>query len=976
MADEFTVRANINAKDNASGVFNRFSKNVSRSLKLAVAAAVVAAAAFGAASLKWGVDFEAQMSEVKAISQATIPEIGAMSLLAQQLGRDSAFSAKEAGEAMTFLAMAGFNVDEILIATADTLNLAAAGSMELARAADIASNVLTGFGLPAEEMERVTDVMALTAADANTDIEQMGEALSYVAPQAAAAGWSLESTSAAIGMLGNAGIQGSRAGTTLRQMIVALAAPTDAARIAMNALSLSVVDANGNLMPLHDILAQIDPAAISTAKGLGYVNDIFGKRGAPGLIAMVKQGADNFVTFEENLLNASGSAKTMADTKLDNLKGAFTLIKSSVQALGIALTTGEGGLTSSIQSFLEEGLIPTVNAMAEWVGQIGGLPGLIKMAGEILVIFKDEALLALKNIFTDWEIFKGFVLNMAEALGLIIISIGTFASYILKSMVEVATVLWLPFIAPFAIVVSQIKAIFILLHNWLGAKVVGWVTTITEGIRGLLGKIGIEVASAEINWEPITVEPALTMENSWADSWTAVGETFVTGKDNIIEGAKVMVEGFGLAGESMVGAVAIANPELLSMGERIDEVVVKQKASVAQIAELGIATEEATESASEALTKHIKEDLSRGSKLWNALLATGMKITSSMSIGWKNYINTIPSLAESIGAGMELIGNAISTSLSDAFVTAIQTGKITFKDGMKAIGDAGARALGDALSAQVMENLIGPAVSKLVLMFSGGFDSILGKAGGFAGSLGGAMGGGGTGGMGVGAGGGLLTTAGLGVGVLGAGYLLGTLLDSWINGPSKTIGDQVENWKSKHSIGSDADIIDYLTSYLNKSYLDSSGRWKTGDLQVGLLRDIVQALPEEQYSTLLGAGGNVMKWAKSLKAGDWKSTGAGSTLITPKYHTGGVLNEGYFLGLSGEGVLNRRAMSNIGAVGLQDLNEGKQFGGDTYNFVIQAWDGEDVERVLTEKIIPSLKDRSQDGEGIMFSRGLIREEAI
>jgi TP901 family phage tail tape measure protein len=382
MAKDYSIQVTVNGRDNASPVIEKFGKTAQRWMKAAAIAAIAAATAFGTMSMKWGMDFEAEMSNVAAVSRATASEMAALSEKAKQLGRDSAYSATESGQAMAYLAMAGFGVNDILASVGDTLNLAAAGSLDLAEPADTASNVLTGFNLKADQMGRVADVMAEAAAASNTSVRQLGEAMAYVAPQAAAAGWSLEQTVAAVGMLGNAGIQGSMAGTVLRQAIVQLLDPTDEAVFAMRRLGLSIVDGNNRMLSLKDILAQIDPAVLDTADGLAYLTKIFGTRATPGIIALVKQGTDNLGAFTTQLENASGAAADMATTKLDNLKGAFTLLKSSLEGVGIALVTGgENSLAGGMKRFISDSLIPLVNKTSEWIEQVGGLPGFSSWRG-------------------------------------------------------------------------------------------------------------------------------------------------------------------------------------------------------------------------------------------------------------------------------------------------------------------------------------------------------------------------------------------------------------------------------------------------------------------------------------------------------------------------------------------------------------------------------------------------------------------
>ncbi|MBA7546251.1 hypothetical protein ES705_38636 [subsurface metagenome] len=447
--------------------------------------------------------------------------MAALTEKAKQLGRDSAYSATESAKAMEFLAMAGLKPAEVIAAIGDTLNLAAAGSLDLATAADLASNALTAFKIPAEEMGRVADVMALTAASANTSVLQLGEALSYAAPQAAAAGWSIEQTAAAIGILGGVGIQGSRAGTTLIAIIAGLITPSDAAAKAMVELGISVADSSGKMHTLEEILKQINPAVLDTAEGLGKIGTIFGRRGAPGVTELIKQGADNVAGFTEQLENAAGAAEEMAKTKLDNLKGAFTLLGASIQGVGIELVTGgEKSLAGGMKSFITGSLIPMINKTSEWIKQVGGLPGMLAMAWEILVAFGNR----IKEAFVklgDWEIFSEFIWMMGIACAGMILSFSQFLGELILAIGGIAKVIWLPLVVPFSVIISQIQEKFGLFVNWLGQKAVDAANFLIKPFKWALDKLGIEIP--ELKWEPITVDPALTMKETWQASFQAIG---------------------------------------------------------------------------------------------------------------------------------------------------------------------------------------------------------------------------------------------------------------------------------------------------------------------------------------------------------------------------------------------------------------------------------------------------------------------
>ena len=194
----------------------------------AVAAVGVAVVGFGAQIAITAGNFEAGMNRVEAVSGATGEQFAALEQQAKDLGATTQFSASEAADAMGFLAQAGFEADEILGAMPGTLNLAAAANVDLATSADIASNVLSGYGLEVSELGHANDVLVATMTKTNTDLLQLGEAMKYAGPVASAAGVSFEGAAAAIGLMGNAGIQGSMAGTSLRGAISRILSPTDA----------------------------------------------------------------------------------------------------------------------------------------------------------------------------------------------------------------------------------------------------------------------------------------------------------------------------------------------------------------------------------------------------------------------------------------------------------------------------------------------------------------------------------------------------------------------------------------------------------------------------------------------------------------------------------------------------------------------------------------------------------------------------
>lgn len=281
--------------------------------------------------------FEESMSGVKAVTQATEEEFTRLVATARKLGAETRYSATEAAKGMAFLGQAGFTTDQIIAAMPGTLNLATAGALGLADAADIASNILSGFNLSATEASRVSDILAMAAAASNTNVFQLGDGMKYVAPIAASMGKSIEETAAAIGILSNAGLQGSMAGTGLRQVLSSLASPTKEAVDILEAYGVKIDEVNPATNSLSVVLARLAKASL----GAGDALQIFGDRGAPALLALTSQ-TKAFEELSTKIENSQGAAKEMAAIMGNNLRGDFKELESAVEEL--VLKMGDAGL--------------------------------------------------------------------------------------------------------------------------------------------------------------------------------------------------------------------------------------------------------------------------------------------------------------------------------------------------------------------------------------------------------------------------------------------------------------------------------------------------------------------------------------------------------------------------------------------------------------------------------------------------------
>ncbi|MDD4181915.1 MAG: phage tail tape measure protein, partial [Victivallaceae bacterium] len=325
-------------------------------------------------------DFEATMSAVEAVTGATGESFDALSQQAQELGASTKFTASQAAEGMKFLGMAGLEVNEILSAMPSMLDLASAGSLDLGRAADIASNAMSQFGLEASEMTRVADTLAFTAASSNTNIEQLAEAFNYAGNVAASFGIDIETLSAAIGVLGDNGIQGSSAGTQLRQSIASLAAPTGSAATSLKEMA----DAAGLLPSAFEVGSQsfedlIDNfakarSAVGEFEFASKAFDIFGNRAAPAILALSKYNVEMRQAVIDTKA-ADGAAKRMADTMVDNLAGAWISVKSAIESIIIGV--GEEG---SVTDILKDAGFE----LANWIRTLDDAGGPLDNIGEKL----------------------------------------------------------------------------------------------------------------------------------------------------------------------------------------------------------------------------------------------------------------------------------------------------------------------------------------------------------------------------------------------------------------------------------------------------------------------------------------------------------------------------------------------------------------------------------------------------------------
>lgn len=317
-------------------------------------------------------DFEAAMSQVKAVSGATGSEFDKLTAKAKEMGATTKLTATQSAEAFNYMAMAGWDSQQMLDGIEGILNLAAASGEDLGTTSDIVTDALTAFGLKASDAAHFSDVLAQSAASANTNVSMMGESFKYVAPIAGAMKYSVEDTSLALGLMANASVKGSMAGTSLKTALANMAAPTDKMATAMKKYGISLTDSNGNMKTLKGVLDNLRSSlgGLSETEKTAAASTIFGKEAMSGMLAIINATESDYNKLAESINNADGAASKMSDTMLDNLEGSITLLQSAMDGVKISFGERLSPYVRGIADWLTEQM-PEVeqglNEMMDWV---------------------------------------------------------------------------------------------------------------------------------------------------------------------------------------------------------------------------------------------------------------------------------------------------------------------------------------------------------------------------------------------------------------------------------------------------------------------------------------------------------------------------------------------------------------------------------------------------------------------------------
>ena len=370
--------------------------------------------AMGAAAATVGIQFEKQMSRVGAVAGATGSELEAMTEQAKELGASTAFSASEAAQGMENLASAGFDASQIMATMPGVLDLAAVSGGDVALASEAAATAINAFGLEASDSAHIADVFARAAADTNAEVGDMAEAMKYAAPMANTLGLSIEDTAAAIGIMSDAGIKGSQAGTTLRGAFTRLAKPTKQASDAMAELGFNAFDANGKVKPMSQIMTELAGSmqGMTKEQQAQTMATIFGQEAMSGMMALVEAGGGKVDTLSRSLENSAGAADKMASAMQDNVAGTIEEMMGALETAGIeitealapAITAVAENVTELVNSFneLDDGTKQTILKFLAFAAATGPvLSGIGKVGNGIGTLYTGGSKLV--RMFGKWE---------------------------------------------------------------------------------------------------------------------------------------------------------------------------------------------------------------------------------------------------------------------------------------------------------------------------------------------------------------------------------------------------------------------------------------------------------------------------------------------------------------------------------------------------------------------------------------------
>ena len=468
-----------------------------------------------AAAVKVASDFDSAMSQVAAVSGATGKELEALRDKAREMGSRTKFSASEAAEAMNYMAMAGWKTGDMLEGIEGIMNLAAASGEDLAVTSDIVTDALTALGLSAADSGHFADILAAVSSNANTNVSMMGETFKYCAPVAGALGFTAEDTAEAIGLMANAGIKSSQAGTAMRTMLTSLTGEVTFVGDAFGELTVQTVNADGSMRSLGDILGDCRAAfaQMSEAERAANAEALVGKNAMSGFLAVMNAAPGDIEKLNNAINNCDGTAERMAETMQDNLAGQLTILKSQLEELAISI--GEI-LMPSIRQIVGwiQGLVDWLNGLDEGTKKVIVTVALVAAALGPVLIVVGKVVGAVGTILTVVPKIAGAVSGVA----------GFVSGTVIPALsAVVAAIGWVP------IAIAAVIGVVVLLYNkceWFRDAV----NAVWAQVRDFFVSAWEVICSFFTETIPVAWEALVSFFEGipawWSGLWQSVGDFF------------------------------------------------------------------------------------------------------------------------------------------------------------------------------------------------------------------------------------------------------------------------------------------------------------------------------------------------------------------------------------------------------------------------------------------------------------------
>lgn len=629
-ADVSNLQAGLKkAQSEIEGISNVADKSVSKLTStfskvgkvVATAFAVDKVISFGKTIANTTSEFSDSMLKVQALTGATTEEFNAMNNMALEYGSKTAHSSSAVADAMGYMALAGWDCNQIMSALSGTLSLASAGQVDLATASDIVTDTMSMFQMTAEECSRASDVFAKTQAKSNTSVEQLGEAMKHAGATASAFGLDIETTSALLGTMANSGIKASMGGTALKNILSRLSAPTKEVNVGLSTLGVNLKDSNGKMKDLSVLLPEIKGAMdnLTESEKVAIAKKIAGAEAMSGFLAIVDASTDSLPKLSNELYNAGGFAEETANTMEAGLGGAIRGLQSAWE--GFILKIGQK---------IEAPLVAVINGLSE----------------------------VLRNII---PMLSDFWAKYGELIKTLTISIGTFLA--VKNTIIVVTSVFKTFqtVLTALKMVKSLSGLFAILQASIGGLI-----TCTPIVLGIAGAVGVLAGAGYLlykNWDSIKAS-ATQMWNSVRESVSSGWDRCKTSVSNTMNSIKESVSNAWQTTKNK------ANEMVQKTKEKFNEMVQNFKQGcIDKLNKMGFDGEYLVGTFTDAFAK-VKEQASAGieniknivSNTWNIVVVKIKQGTDAIKEAISNTWNSIKvNISNAMNGIKEVISNTWQT---------------------------------------------------------------------------------------------------------------------------------------------------------------------------------------------------------------------------------------------------------------------------------------------------------------------------